>query len=241
MSVLTTVTELLSGGTQGGATFQSYTEAYGNDSFGSAVRDVVGLLPDEELIGSAQYSTTLTGYEDSRILQVKRLNTAVSPNKDVICRKLSEEEGIDAADDNSIYHIGADEGNFPAYYVSNNESSLSGGTGVGGGAAIQKITVLPNNTGASVLYITTNIDTYNLSAAGQAIIGVPGKALFAIAVKTALNIVGSLLAKAIIDEEDVEMMQMLQAHAQSLQGMYASELNNLGVQVRGEAVQGGPQ
>ena len=198
-----------------------YTADAGNmltedEALETACAEVIDALPDSLLLRYAVTPLSLTSGSPTvstdglKVLRVIR--KAGSSEVYRVCQEVDIEAFEEMKDTDSIYAPTS----FSPIYTFDPASGTP------------TLKILPEITGtheASVYYITypvgADIDS------GTGIDGLPNEVEHAIALKAAIYILQTKISDAVQDEEDEEELAMLSAQAQSLVGMYTSEIARL--------------
>ena len=205
-----------------GATYNTEVD-YAGDLINAAINEIADMLNPDVLI---KYSTTpgeLTSnsewlVEGRKILKVTRTDTnSTSVEKE--CTAVDRAFFADAGDNGSIYKA-------TAYSPIYHHDTANAGAGT--------IKVLPEPTAdqkARIWYFeyvtatTPDVDITDLTDATlNTTVYLPNNLMHAIALKSSINILKAYISNQVQDEEDIELMQMIQAQMGILEKDFQTEM-----------------
>lgn len=197
------------------------TEAvYSGDLINSAINEVADMIPESLLLKYSKTPGVLTSnsewlVEDRKILKVTRVD-ANSSGIERACREVDRIGFATSGDTGSIYEATA---HSPIYH---NDTENAG-------AATLKILPEPTTPQKGrIWYFTYIADGTNTTAMTGALLNstyyLPSNLIHAIALKSSVNILRAYISNQVQDEEDIELMQMLQAQSQVLEKDYLTEM-----------------
>jgi hypothetical protein len=202
-----------------GFDFNSNTTNAEKETIESAYAEVIDLMPEEILLKHAEAPIDLTSGSPTLEVEGKKVIRVIRYDADSVTR-ICEKSEIDdfkeataANNASSIYRPTK----FTPMYTFDPES----------GTTLLK--VFPDITGGSgdaaetakVYYVSYLDGQY---AFETSLPGLPKEVENAVAIKAATYLLSSYISDAIQEDEDAEMLQMLQAQMQVLQGMYQAEI-----------------
>ena len=202
-----------------GFDFLSNTTKAEKETIESAYAEVIDLMPEEILLKHAEAPIDLTsgsptlGVEGKKVIRVVRYDANAVAR---VCEKTEIDDYKEATATNnasSLYRPTK----FTPMYTFDPET----------GTTLLK--VFPDITGGSgdaaetakVYYVSYLDGNY---AFETSLPGLPKEVENAVALKAATYLLATYISNAIQEDEDAEMLQMLQAQMQALQGMYQAEL-----------------
>jgi hypothetical protein len=197
---------------------------YAGDLINSAINEVADMVSEDLLLKHSRTPGILEAntewlVEDRKILKVTRVD-ADSSGIERECAYLDRTAFSVAQDSNSIYYATV---NSPVYHLDTANA----------GAATLKIMPVPTTPQKGRIwyyqYTTSTAPDSDITDLTEAQVNthlyLPNKLIYAIALKSSINILQSYLSDFIIDEEDSEMMQMIQTQLQGLKAEFQQEIS----------------
>ena len=192
---------------------------YAGDLINAAINEVADMLPIDLLLKYSRTPGLLTSNsewltEDRKILQVTRVD-ANSNGVERPCVEVNRAGFAAAGDSGSIYKATA---HSPVFHHDTAND----------GAGTLKILPEPNDQGQTgkiwyFEYASAN-NTTRTQATLNTSLYMPSNAIHAIALKSSINILKAYISNQVQDEEDIEMLQMIEAQLQELQKDFLAEM-----------------
>ena len=195
--------------------------AYAGDFINAAINEIADMLPIELLLKYSRTPGVLQSnsewlVEGRKILQVTRTDTN-NANVERECNLVARDLFAVSGDSGSIHFATAFS---PIYHLDSANA----------GAATLKILPEPTSEQQGRIwyfsYVADSTDTTGVTGATlNTSYYLPSELIHAVALKSSVNILNAYISNQIQDEEDIEMMQMLQAQIQLLEKSYTQEMS----------------
>ena len=194
---------------------------YAGDFINAAINEIADMVSEDLLLKYSRTPGELTSnsewlVEGRKILKVTRIDSD-SSGIERECKSLGRDMFSAAGDSGSIHFATAFS---PIYHLDSANA----------GAATLKILPEPGGTQRGKIwyfsYVTGGTDTTGVTAATlNTSYYLPSELIHAVALKSSVNLLNAYISNQIQDEEDIEMMQMLQAQIQLLEKSYTQEIS----------------
>ena len=195
--------------------------AYAGDFINAAINEIADMVSEDLLIKYSRTPGELTSnsewlVEGRKILKVTRIDSD-SSGIERECKPLGRDMFAVAGDSGSIHYATAFS---PIYHLDTANA----------GSATLKILPEPGGTQRGKIwyfsYVADNTDTTGVTAATlNTSYYLPSELIHAVALKSSVNLLNAYISNQIQDEEDIEMLQMLQAQLQLLEKSYTTEMS----------------
>lgn len=197
----------------------STNATYSGDLINAAINSVADLMSEDLLLKYSADPYNMTSSSGQAVEDVKLLKvTRIDANTNGIereCKFVDTVEFSEAGDSTSIYYATV----YSPVYTLDNDTA----------ATTLKILPAPSNDqAAKIWYFLYVADTANTEGVTQSTLNtsyfLPSTAIHAVVLKSCINILQSYISNQVQDEEDIELMQMIQAQLQGLQQDYTTEI-----------------
>ena len=198
----------------------STNATYSGDLINAAINSVADLMSEDLLLKYSADPYNMTSSSGQAVEDVKLLKvTRIDANTNGIereCKFVDTVEFSEAGDDKSIYYATV----YSPVYTFDNDTA----------ATTLKILPAPGPSGqaAKIWYFLYVADSVPTEGVTQATLNtsyfLPSTAIHAVVLKSCINILQSYISNQVQDEEDIELMQMIQAQLQGLQQDYTTEI-----------------
>ena len=215
----------------GGTIVERITDLIGSDAFNDAVltnevdlinaaiNEISDMVGEEVLLKYSPSPTTVTSasgvsIEDKRILKVTRIDSNGGIERE--CTGLERTEFAIAQDSGSIHYATV---HSPVYKLHSDNAAST-------------LVIFPNCDSSGqegkIFYFPYIADGYDSTGITQATVNttlfLPSTLIHAIALKSSINILKAYISNQVQDEEDIELMQMIQAQMGLLEKDFSTEI-----------------
>ena len=203
-----------------GATYATIPNLSYKDLINSAFNEVADMISEDLLLKYSAAPTPVTSssgvsIEGKKVLKVIRVD-ANSGGIERECLPLERTAFSAARDSNSIYHSTVYS---PVYSLDSMNAATT-------------VVIYPdcNNSGqeGNIFYFAYATDATDLTAVTAALLNtsyfLPNNLIYAIVLKSSINILNAYISNQVQDEEDIELMQMIQQQMQGLQKDFITEM-----------------
>ena len=197
--------------------------SYGGDLINSAINEIADMISEDLLLKYSKTPGVLQSnsewlVEGRKILKVTRID-ADSNGIERECLPVDRVGFSLASDSGSIYKATASS---PIYHLDSENA----------GAATLKIIPEPGSTQRGKIwyfsYITSSSPDSDITDLTEATLNtalyLPNNLIYAIALKSSINILNAYISNQVQDEEDIEMMQMIQSQIGGLEKNFQQEI-----------------
>ena len=197
----------------------STNATYSGDLINAAINSVADLMSEDLLLKYSADPYNMTSSSGQAVEDVKLLKvTRIDANTNGIereCKFVDTVEFSEAGDSTSIYYATV----YSPVYTLDNDTA----------ATTLKILPAPSSDQAAkiwyFLYVADSVPTEGVTQATlNSSYFLPSTAIHAVVLKSCINILQSYISNQVQDEEDIELMQMIQAQLQGLQQDYTTEI-----------------
>ena len=194
--------------------------AYAGDLINAAINEISDMVSEEVLLKYSPSPTTVTSasgvsIEDKRILKVTRIDSD-SSGIERECTGLDRIEFATAQDSGSIHYATV---HSPIYKLHSDNAAST-------------LVIFPNCDSSGqegkIFYFPYIANGYDSTGITQATVNttlfLPSTLIHAIALKSSINILKAYISNQVQDEEDIELMQMIQAQMGLLEKDFSTEI-----------------